>query len=150
MAKAIKETNLINKFTEHDLRGKASSGLDTDFDAQKLLSDSSAAQTEKHYRRKGKVVDSTQGFRFGRQKRLVAGLINHGFERCRFTGTISVYSVLIIKSSRTNVGMTRASFYLILRLKWSWRSLIIVSLQLFCSSSPRVSVNLSATSPIQH
>ena len=62
MAKAIKETNLINKFTEHDLRGKASSGLDTDFDAQKLLSDSSAALTEKHYRRKGKVVDSTQGF----------------------------------------------------------------------------------------
>ena len=62
MAKAIKETNLINKFTGHDLRAKASSDLDTDFDAQKLLCHRSVALTEKHYRRKGKVVDPTHGF----------------------------------------------------------------------------------------
>ena len=62
MAKAIKETNLINKFTDHDLIGKASSDLDTDFDAQKLLCHRSVALTEKHYRRKGKVVDPTQGY----------------------------------------------------------------------------------------
>ena len=62
MAKAIKETNLINKFTDHDLIGKASSDLDTDFDAQKLLCHRGVALTEKHYRRKEKVVDPIQGF----------------------------------------------------------------------------------------
>ena len=62
MAKAIKETNLINKFTEHDLIAKASRDLDTNFDAQKLLCRRSVALTEKHYCRKGKVVDPAQGF----------------------------------------------------------------------------------------
>ena len=62
MAKAIKEPNLINKFTEHDLIAKASSDLDTDFDAQKLLCHRGVALTEKHYRRKEKVVDPIQGF----------------------------------------------------------------------------------------
>ena len=62
MAKAIKETDLIEKFTEHDLRAKASSDLDTDFDAQKLLAHSSASLTNKHYRRRGKVVAPAQGF----------------------------------------------------------------------------------------
>ncbi|MDC0068377.1 hypothetical protein OAL10_06245 [Gammaproteobacteria bacterium] len=62
MTKAIKETDLIEKFTEHDLRAKASSDLDTDFDAQKLLAHSSASLTNKHYRRRGKVVDPAQGF----------------------------------------------------------------------------------------
>ena len=62
MAKEIKETNLINKFTEHDLIAKASSDLDIDFDAQKLLCHRSVTLTEKHYRRKGKVVYPTHGF----------------------------------------------------------------------------------------
>ena len=62
MAKAIKETNLINKFMEHDWIVKASSDLDIDFDAQKLRRHRSVTLTEKHYRRKGKVVDPTHGF----------------------------------------------------------------------------------------
>ena len=62
MAKAIKESYLIEKFTEHDFRAEASSDLDTDFDAQKLLVHSSASLTNKHYRRRGKVVDPTQRF----------------------------------------------------------------------------------------
>jgi hypothetical protein len=62
MAKAVKETNLINKFMEHDLIVKASSDSDIDFDAQKLLCHRSVTLTEKHYRRKGKVVDPTHGF----------------------------------------------------------------------------------------
>ena len=61
MAKVLKGTKL-EKVTEHDLRGKVSSDLATDFDAQKLLAHSSAAITSKHYRRKGKVVDPAQGF----------------------------------------------------------------------------------------
>ena len=62
MAKAIKETKLIEKFTEHDLRSKVGSDLDTDLAAQTLLAHSSAAITTKHYRRRGQVVDPAQGF----------------------------------------------------------------------------------------
>jgi len=62
MAKAIKETNLIDKFTENDLRAKASSDLEADFDAQKIPTYNIAALTEKRYFMKGKVVDPTQGF----------------------------------------------------------------------------------------
>ena len=47
---------------EHDLIVKASSDSDIDFDAQKLLCHRSVTLTEKHYRRKGKVVDPTHGF----------------------------------------------------------------------------------------
>ena len=42
MAKEIKETNLINKFTERDLRAKASSDSESLEVAEKLLAHSSA------------------------------------------------------------------------------------------------------------
>ena len=53
---------------EHDLIVKASSDSDIDFDAQKLLFHRSVTLTEKHYRRKGKVVDPTHGFLLSEQQ----------------------------------------------------------------------------------
>ena len=64
MAKAIKETKLINKFMEHDIRAKASSDSDSLQSAQKLLAHSSAQLTEKHYWRKGTLISPNQGFLF--------------------------------------------------------------------------------------
>jgi integrase len=65
MKKALKITNLIESFTEHDLRAKASSDLDSTIDAQKLLAHANASTTEKHYRRKGTLIKPASGFDLG-------------------------------------------------------------------------------------
>jgi integrase len=62
MKKALEKTNLETSFTEHDLRAKVGSDVDSDIDAQKLLAHSDAATTRKHYRRKGSVVTPAGGF----------------------------------------------------------------------------------------
>ena len=62
MKKALEQTNLIDRFTEHDLRAKVGSDSDSDIDAQKLLAHADAATTRKHYRRKGSVVSPAGGF----------------------------------------------------------------------------------------
>lgn len=62
MAKALEQTNLVERFTEHDLRAKVGSDVESDIDAQKLLAHADAATTRKHYRRKGSVVSPARGF----------------------------------------------------------------------------------------
>ena len=62
MRKALRETALTESFREQDLRAKASSDLDSDMEAQKLLAHASAATTRKHYRRKGTLVQPAGGF----------------------------------------------------------------------------------------
>lgn len=62
MKKALATSGLNESFTEHDLRAKASSDLDSDMDAQKLLAHANAATTRKHYRRKGTLVQPAGGF----------------------------------------------------------------------------------------
>ncbi len=63
MKKALKLTSLEESFTELDLRAKASSDLDSDIDAQKLLQHANVATTRKHYRRKGSINLGAQGCR---------------------------------------------------------------------------------------
>ena len=60
--KAIEHTRLEERFTEHDLRAKVGSDLDTDLQASELLAHSSAQLTRKHYRRKGQMVTPAAGF----------------------------------------------------------------------------------------
>lgn len=62
MKKALNQTNLVERFTEHDLRAKVGSDVDSDIDAQKLLAHASSATTRKHYRRKGATVTPARGF----------------------------------------------------------------------------------------
>tara|TARA_B110000285_G_scaffold110939_1_gene125946 strand:- start:2474 stop:3580 length:1107 start_codon:yes stop_codon:yes gene_type:complete len=62
MQKALKLTSLQESFTEHDLRAKVSSDIDSDIDAQKLLQHANVATTRKHYRRKGSITAGAQGF----------------------------------------------------------------------------------------
>ena len=62
MVKALDETKLIERFTEHDLRAKVGSDVESDIDAQKLLAHSDAATTRKHYRRRGATVTPARGF----------------------------------------------------------------------------------------
>jgi integrase len=62
MKKALEQTNLETSFTEHDLRAKVGSDVESDIDAQKLLAHSDAATTRKHYRRKGSIVSPARGF----------------------------------------------------------------------------------------
>ena len=62
MKKALAETKLEESFTDHDLRAKVGSDLDTDSQAVDLLAHSSAQVTKKHYRRKGSKVTPAQGF----------------------------------------------------------------------------------------
>lgn len=62
MTKALKETSLEERFTEHDLRAKVGSDVESDIDAQKLLAHSNAATTRKHYRRKGATMTPARGF----------------------------------------------------------------------------------------
>lgn len=62
MAKALKATGLIERFTEHDLRAKVGSDVESDIDAQKLLAHANAATTAKHYRRRGATVTPAKGF----------------------------------------------------------------------------------------
>ena len=64
MIKAIKLTDLEEKFTEHDIRAKASSDSDSLQSAQRLLAHSSAQVTKKHYWRKGTLISPNQGFLF--------------------------------------------------------------------------------------
>tara|TARA_R110001599_G_scaffold323498_1_gene534995 strand:+ start:1951 stop:2988 length:1038 start_codon:yes stop_codon:yes gene_type:complete len=67
MKKALAGTALEERFTDHDLRAKVGSDLDTDTQAVDLLAHSSPQVTKKHYRRKGSKVTPAQGF-FGTSK----------------------------------------------------------------------------------
>jgi len=62
MKKALDETKLAERFTEHDLRAKVGSDVESDIDAQKLLAHANVATTKKHYRRKGATVTPARGF----------------------------------------------------------------------------------------
>lgn len=62
MDRALEQTRLAEKFTEHDIRAKVGSDANSDLEAQKLLAHSNAALTVKHYRRRGVVVDPAKGF----------------------------------------------------------------------------------------
>jgi integrase len=65
MRKALDETGLKQRFTEHDLRAKVGSDVDSDVEAQKLLAHTDVATTSKHYRRRGSVVSPARGFELG-------------------------------------------------------------------------------------
>jgi len=56
MQKAIDQTKLEARFTQHDLRAKVGSDAENDARAQELLGHSSVAVTRQHYRRKSKAV----------------------------------------------------------------------------------------------
>lgn len=62
MDKAIANTELTERFTEHDLRGKVGSDLDSDVEAQEQLAHSDTSTTRKHYRRKGSIIKPGKGF----------------------------------------------------------------------------------------
>mgnify|MGYP003984487513 CR=1 FL=1 len=62
MKKALDTTKLVERFTEHDLRAKVGSDVESDIDAQKLLAHANAATTQKHYRRRGATVVPAKGF----------------------------------------------------------------------------------------
>lgn len=62
MRKALAETKLKEKFTEHDLRAKVGSDLDTDEEARDLLDHVSITTTRKTYRRKAVVMKPAKGF----------------------------------------------------------------------------------------
>ena len=63
MKKALVKTGLQESFTDHDLRSKVASDLDTDQQASDLLAHSSLAVTRKFYRLKGQKVDPAAGFK---------------------------------------------------------------------------------------
>ena len=67
MKKALDKTDLEIRFTEHDLRAKVGSDVDSDQEAQRLLAHSDAATTRKHYRRNGAVVTPAKGFFQGKK-----------------------------------------------------------------------------------
>ncbi len=62
MKKALTDTQLGESFTDHDLRTKVASDLDTDQEASDLLAHSSLQITQKHYRLKGQKVTPAPGF----------------------------------------------------------------------------------------
>lgn len=62
MKKALAETQLEESFTDHDLRTKVASDLDTDQQASDLMAHSSLQITRKHYRLKGQKVAPAPGF----------------------------------------------------------------------------------------
>lgn len=62
MTKALKETDLVEKFTEHDLRAKVASDIETDEQAQRQLDHSSVQTTRKTYRRKAIEMPVAKGF----------------------------------------------------------------------------------------
>ncbi len=66
MKKAIEMTDLQVKFTEHDLRAKVGSDIDSLVDAQGLLAHASATTTERHYRLRGALVKPAKGFSVGK------------------------------------------------------------------------------------
>lgn len=62
MKKALEKTKLEERFTEHDLRAKVGSDVESDIEAQKLLAHTDVATTKKHYRRKGSIITPAKGF----------------------------------------------------------------------------------------
>jgi integrase len=62
MKKAIAKTTLETSFTEHDLRAKVGSDIESLAEAQKLLAHTNAATTKKSYRRKGAKMTPAKGF----------------------------------------------------------------------------------------
>lgn len=56
MVKAIKETELEQSFTRHDLRAKVGSDAENEARAQELLRHTDPAMTRKHYRRKKQMI----------------------------------------------------------------------------------------------
>jgi len=56
MRRALKETDLEARFTQHDLRAKVGSDAENDARAQELLGHTSVAVTRQHYRRKSKAI----------------------------------------------------------------------------------------------
>lgn len=56
MARAIKETDLEQSFTRHDLRAKVGSDAENEARAQELLRHTDPAMTRKHYRRKKQMI----------------------------------------------------------------------------------------------
>ncbi|KGE02598.1 Integrase [Pseudohaliea rubra DSM 19751] len=62
MKKALEETRLEERFTEHDLRAKVGSDLETDLQASQLLAHSSTQLTRQHYRRRGQTATPAPGF----------------------------------------------------------------------------------------
>ena len=65
MKKALAQTGLTASFTDHDLRSKVASDLDTDQEASALLAHSSLQVTRKHYRLRGQKVAPAPGFKIG-------------------------------------------------------------------------------------
>jgi integrase len=63
MKKALAVTTLEESFTDHDLRTKVASDLDTDEEASALLAHSSLQITRKHYRLRGQKVTPAKGFK---------------------------------------------------------------------------------------
>lgn len=63
MKKALAETDLAERFTEHDLRRKVGSDMPTTGAAQDLLDHSTPAQTDRAYRAKARVVAPAKGFK---------------------------------------------------------------------------------------
>jgi integrase len=68
MKKALSETQLEEKFTDHDLRTKVASDLDTDQQASDLMAHSSLQVTRKHYRLKGQKAVPASGFNLHKKK----------------------------------------------------------------------------------
>ena len=56
MAKVLAETNVTDRFTEHDLRAKCASDAESLEHAQQLLAHAEAATTRRVYRRRGELV----------------------------------------------------------------------------------------------
>jgi len=60
MGRLLKETDIEERFTEHDLRAKVGSDADSDERARQLLSHASVATTRRAYRRKAEIVTPTR------------------------------------------------------------------------------------------
>lgn len=67
MKKALLETGLTQSFTDHDLRSKVASDLDTDQEASDLLAHSSLQVTRKHYRLRGQKAAPAAGFNMAKK-----------------------------------------------------------------------------------
>lgn len=68
MKKALATTQLTESFTDHDLRAKVASDLETDEEASALLAHSSLQLTRKHYRLRGQKVAPAAGFKLPKNK----------------------------------------------------------------------------------
>lgn len=63
MKKALEKTDLIEPFTEHDLRAKVGSEITTDEEAQRQLDHANVSTTRKIYRRKAILMPVAKGFK---------------------------------------------------------------------------------------